>query len=104
MPQQPHAPVPPQGNKAAKILYRPVGLVGGVLAGAIAGRITKVVWRKASHVETGDTPKPLESEYSMRQVIAAAALQAAVFAAVKAAIDRGGARAFQRWTGEWPGD
>jgi hypothetical protein len=23
---------------------------------------------------------------------------------VKAAIDRGGARVFQRWTGEWPGD
>lgn len=25
-------------------------------------------------------------------------------AAGKAAVDRGGARLFQRWTGEWPGE
>jgi hypothetical protein len=37
-------------------------------------------------------------------VLIAAAIQGAIFAVVKAAIDRGGARAFQRWTGEWPGD
>ncbi|MDP9824233.1 DUF4235 domain-containing protein [Nocardioides massiliensis] len=103
MPQQPHAPVPPKGNRAAKILYRPIGLIGGLLAGVLAGKVTKVVWHKASGVD-GDPPKSLESEYSMKQVIAAAALQAAVFAVVKTAIDRGGARVFQRWTGEWPGD
>jgi hypothetical protein len=34
----------------------------------------------------------------------AAAIQGAIFGVVKAAIDRGSARAFQRWTGEWPGD
>jgi hypothetical protein len=33
-----------------------------------------------------------------------AALQGAIYAVVKAAIDRSGARAFERWTGEWPGD
>ena len=40
----------------------------------------------------------------MREVLIAAAVQGAIFALVKAVIDRGGARAFERWTGEWPGD
>ena len=40
----------------------------------------------------------------MRDILIAATIQGAIFAAVKAAVDRGGARAFQRWTGEWPGD
>jgi hypothetical protein len=34
----------------------------------------------------------------------AATLQGAIAGGVKALIDPGGARAFQRWTGEWPGD
>jgi hypothetical protein len=37
-------------------------------------------------------------------VLPAAALQGAVFALVKAAIQRGGARGFERLTGVWPGD
>jgi len=92
----------PKGNKAAKILYRPIGLIGGLAGGVLAGKVTKLIWHRTAG--EGDPPKSLESEYSLKEVIAAAALQAAVFAVVKTAIDRGGARMFQRWTGEWPGD
>lgn len=89
-------------STSAKILYRPLGLVSSLLGGLLAGMIFKQVWRRTTHTE--DAPKALESEYSMREVLIAATVQGAIFAAVKAAIDRGGARAFQRWTGEWPGD
>ena len=34
----------------------------------------------------------------------AAALQGAIFALVKAAVDRGGAEGFRKLTGVWPGD
>ena len=90
-------------SKSAKILYRPVGLVGSVAAGMVAGQVFKQVWKKAA-TGTDDPPKALESEYRLREVLIAAAIQGAIFAAVKALFDRGGARAFQRWTGEWPGD
>jgi Protein of unknown function (DUF4235) len=40
----------------------------------------------------------------MREVVLAAAIQGAIFAATKAAIDRAGARGFTRLTGNWPGD
>ena len=40
----------------------------------------------------------------MREVVLAAAIQGAIFAATKAAIDRAGARGFTKVTGAWPGD
>jgi hypothetical protein len=91
------------GSKPAKILYRPVGLVGSIVAGILAGQVFKQIWRVATPGPNPDAPKALESEYRLREVLIAAALQGAIFAAVKALVDRGGARLFQRWTGEWPG-
>ena len=38
------------------------------------------------------------------KAVGAAALQAAVFAGVRAGVDRAGARAFERTTGVWPGE
>lgn len=93
-----------KSSKPAKILYRPIGLVSSILGGIVAGAVFKQVWRRASAEHTGDAPNALESEYKLREVLLAAAAQGAIFAVVKAAIDRGGARLFQRWTGEWPGD
>lgn len=91
-------------STSAKILYRPWGLVGSIAAGAVAGQIFQLVWKKATPVSTDDPPKPLQSEYQLREVLAAAAIQGAIFAVVKALFQRGSARGFQRWTGEWPGD
>ena len=86
----------------AKIAYRPIGLVGSVLAGAAAGAVVKQFWRRVA--DEDDTPSALESEYPLRSVLLGAALQGVVFAVVKAALDRGGARLFERLTGAWPGD
>jgi hypothetical protein len=91
-------------SKSAKMLYVPVGLVSSIAGGLIAGQVFKQVWKRASPTDSSDAPTPLQSEYSWPQVLAAAAAQGAVFATVRAVIQRGGARAFQRWTGEWPGD
>jgi hypothetical protein len=51
-----------------------------------------------------DAPDALQSEYGMREVVLAAAIQGAIFAATKAAVDRLGARGFTKLTGVWPGD
>jgi hypothetical protein len=91
-------------SKSAKILYFPIGLISSVAGGLIAGQVFKQVWKHATPTDTDDAPKALESEYSWPQVLAAAAAQGAVFAVVRTTIQRSGARAFQRWTGEWPGD
>jgi hypothetical protein len=91
-------------SKAVRLLYRPFGLVSGIIGGLVAARVFRQVWMRTTPDRAAEAPKPLDSEYKLWQVLAAAALQGAVFAVVKAAVDRAGARAFQRWTGEWPGD
>ena len=89
-------------SKGAKLAYRPVGLAGGLLAGLISGVLFKQIWKLVAGED--DAPSALQSEYRMREVVIAAALQGAIFAATKAAVDRAGARAFTRATGSWPGD
>ncbi len=92
-----------KASTSAKILYRPFGIVGSILAGVVSAQVFKQVWKRASAGEGADAPSALQSEYDIKQILVAAAVQGAVFAAVKALVDRAGARAFERWTGEWPG-
>lgn len=89
-------------SKGAKLAYRPIGLLGGILAGMISGTIFKQIWKRVADAE--DAPDALQSEYDMREVLIAAALQGAIFAVTKAAVDRLGAQGFTKVTGSWPGD
>ncbi|GGF49751.1 membrane protein [Marmoricola endophyticus] len=91
-------------SRSAKLLYRPFGIATSITAGILAGQVFKQVWKRGTAGPDADAPKALESEYTLQQVVIAAAIQGAIFASVKALADRAGARAFQRWTGEWPGD
>jgi hypothetical protein len=90
-------------SKSAKIVYRPIGLASSMVGGLIAGQIFRLVWKKATPGDK-DAPGPLETEYPLKEIFVAAAIQGAIYAVVKAAVDRQGARLYQRWTGEWPGD
>jgi len=93
-----------KSSTSAKLLYRPWGLVASLLGGVIAGQIFQQVWKRLDPESPEDPPKPLQSEYRLRKVLLAALVQGALFSVIKALINRGGARAFERWTGEWPGD
>ena len=86
----------------AKILYRPIGIAGGLLGGALAGALFKRLWKLAAHEP--DAPKPTDRDRRWLEIVLAAAVEGAVFRAVKAAIDRAGAVGFARATGVWPGD
>ena len=87
---------------AAKLAYRPIVLIASLAAGAIASAVFKQIWKRVADAD--DAPDAMQSEYGIGQIVLAAMLQGAIFAAVKALIDRGGARGFQRLTGSWPGD
>ncbi|MFJ6793223.1 DUF4235 domain-containing protein [Streptomyces sp. NPDC091268] len=86
--------------KASKIAYKPVGLALGAAGGAVAGVAFKQVWKRLGHDD--DAPSATDEDRGWREILLAAALQGAVFAAVKAAIDRSGAVAVKRLTGAWP--
>jgi hypothetical protein len=97
-------PAEETASTSAKLLYRPWGIASSMIGGLVAGKVFQVVWGRVRAGSEGDPPKPLESEYDVKEVLVAALVQGAIYYVVKAAIQRGGARLFQRWTGEWPGD
>ena len=87
-------------SKMSKIAYKPVGILLGVAAGAIAGFAFKEVWKAVSGDE--DAPNATDEDRGWGEILAAAALQGAIFALVKAAVDRGGATGVRKLTGHWP--
>jgi hypothetical protein len=87
-------------SKAVKIAYKPVGLLLGAGAGVISGLIFKQVWKIVGHDE--DAPSPTDQDRGWTEILLAAAVQGAIFAVVKAAVDRVGAAGVQKTTGQWP--
>jgi len=87
-------------GKLGKVAYKPVGILLGIGAGMIAGAVFKEVWKLASGDD--DAPNATDEERGWVEILAAAALQGAIFALVKAAVDRGGATGVRKITGQWP--
>jgi hypothetical protein len=84
-----------------KLLFKPVDMIAGMVGGLLAGLIFKRVWRA---IGRGDAPKPTDERRGWADILLAAVLHGAIFALVKAAVDRGVAEGTRRLTGVWPGD
>ena len=84
-----------------KLMYKPFSITAGVLGGVLAGVIFKQVWKLVAHEE--DAPQSDDVQRGWGEVLVAATVQGAIFALVKAAVDRGAAEATLRLTGIWPG-
>lgn len=80
-----------------KLLYKPLSLIVSALGGVLAGALFKQSWKAISGRD--EAPKATSTEHTLHEVLLAAALQGAIFGAVKAAFDRGGAEVFRRTTG-----
>jgi hypothetical protein len=90
-----------EGNKhVSKLIYKPVGFALGAVAGMTAGFVFRHVWQIVARSD--DVPDATDEERGWGEVLAAAALQGAIFAIVRAAVDRGGAVGVRRLTGRWP--
>lgn len=86
----------------SKVVYKPVGILMGVLGGLVAGAIFKRIWRAASD-HTGP-PDATRKDRSWTEILVAAALEGAIYSVVKAAFERAGAVGFRKATGTWPGE
>jgi len=87
-------------SKLEKAALKPVNLALGIAAGALAGIVFKQVWKLASGDD--DAPDAGDEDRGWGEIIAAAAIQGAIFAVVKAAVHRSGAIGAKRLTGTWP--
>jgi hypothetical protein len=85
----------------AKVLFIPVSVGGGLLAGVISKKIFNQIW---GLIDEEEPPDSKHREISWGKLLAAAALQGAIFRAMKEATDHYSRRAFARTTGTWPGE
>jgi hypothetical protein len=77
---------------------RPLSLHVSVLGGILAGGVFKKVWAVVSGED--EAPEVTSPEYSTKEVLVAAVIHGAVFAGVKAAVDRAGVKGFKKITGK----
>ncbi|GHG30099.1 DUF4235 domain-containing protein [Streptomyces filamentosus] len=87
--------------KPSKIAYKPFGAALGAASGLLAGAAFKQAWKVLGHDD--DAPNATDENRTWQEVLVSAALQGAIFAIVKAAVDRAGATGVRRLTGTWPG-
>jgi hypothetical protein len=84
-----------------KLIYKPFGLILGILAGLVGKRLFDFAWTK---IDNEDPPKGTTLETTWPKIIGAAALQGVIFKVVRVVVDRYGAIGWNYLTGVWPGE
>ena len=84
-----------------KVIYKPFGLILGIVAGLLGKRLFDFAWTK---IDDEDPPKATTQQADWSKVIAAAALQGVIFKTTRVVVDRYGARGWYYLTGAWPGE
>ena len=85
----------------SKVFFIPVSLLGGLAAGFVGKKIFEQIW---GVVDKDEPPDPKHREISVPKMVAALALEGAIFRAVRGMADHASRRSFARVTGAWPGD
>ena len=84
-----------------KLLFIPFSVGLSVVAGAASKPLIARIW---SLVDDEEPPDSSHRQASWAKVLAAAALQGAIFRMTRTAADRGFRHAFLGLTGTWPGE
>jgi hypothetical protein len=84
-----------------KVIYKPIGLILGILSGLVSKKIFDFVWTK---IDDEDPPKGTTQYAPWATVLGAAALQGMIFKSTRVVVDRYGAVGWNYLTGVWPGE
>jgi hypothetical protein len=84
-----------------KLLFAPIGILAGILAGFISKNLFDFVWSRISDEEA---PEPEHRDVSWPELTAALALEGAIFRVSRGLVERGSLIGFYRLTGSWPGE
>lgn len=84
-----------------KILFIPISVVGGLIAGAVSRKVFDRIWALFDEEEP---PASKDRDIDWTKLAIAAVLQGAIFRLIKEVSDHYSRRAFYRTTGKWPGE
>jgi hypothetical protein len=83
------------------VIYKPFGVLFGLLAGLLGKKLFEFVWTK---IDDEEPPEATTQDTSWRRLLIVAALQGVIFRVTRYAVDRSGAIGFRYLTGFWPGE
>lgn len=83
-----------------KVIFLPVSIGGGLLAGVIAKKLFGRIW---GVIDDQEPPQPQHRDIHLGKLALALTIEGALFSLVKGFVDHGSRHAFTRLTGSWPG-
>jgi hypothetical protein len=83
------------------LIYKPFGIVLGVIAALLGKRVFNFTWTK---IDDQDPPKATTEQTTWGRLLAASAIQGVIFKVVRVVVDRYGAIGWRYLTGNWPGE
>jgi hypothetical protein len=83
-----------------KVLFAPIGILAGLVAGFVAQKGFERVW---AIVDEEQAPEVDNRDVSYPKLVLALLLEGAIFRLVKGMVDRGARVGFASATGRWPG-
>ena len=84
-----------------KLLFIPVSILGGLIAGFLSQKLFNQLW---GLVDKQEPPNSQHRDIDWTKLLIAAAIQGAIFRAVKEATDHYSRQAFAGVTSSWPGE
>ena len=83
------------------VIYKPFGIILGLMAGLAGKKIFDFVWTK---IDDEEPPEATTKETTWPRLLAVATVQGVIFRVTRFAVDRYGAKGFEYLTGVWPGE
>jgi hypothetical protein len=83
------------------LIYKPFGIVLGILAGLLGKKLFDFAW---TQIDDEEPPKPTTRETSWPRLLTVAAIQGVIYRITRFVVDRYGAIGFHYLTGHWPGE
>jgi hypothetical protein len=83
-----------------KLAFIPVSVAAGLAAGFAGKKIFDLAW---GLIDDEEPPEPEHRDVTWPKMLAALALQGAIFRVAKGIADHGSRIGFERATGAWPG-
>jgi hypothetical protein len=82
------------------LVFKPVGILGGLLAGIVSKKLVTLIW---GLIDDQDPPLAKHRSIHLGKLAAALVIEGAVVRLVRGFVDHGTRHGFANLTGEWPG-
>jgi len=82
------------------LIFRPIGIILGIVAGMGARKVFDFIWDK---VDDEEAPNPEHRDVNWVKFVAAMIVQGAIFRLIRGFVDHHSRRGWALVTGTWPG-